>query len=137
MTPGRFSFGAPAMVLFLALAIDISHANDGTGSRAMSQSRFAIDIGDSAGAELTRKARMLKTGDSIESVKSVLGEPTEDTRLIGKKGEFHARVLQYYVRRLDSNLVNEIQDRYISVYFDHTNKLSGVGYKLSAQPETR
>ena len=103
----------------------------------MPQSRFAIDIGDSAAAELIRKGRMLKTGDSVESVKSALGEPTVDKRLIGKKGEFHARVLRYYVRLLDSNLVNEIHDRYISVYFDDANKLFEVGYKLSAQPETR
>lgn len=103
----------------------------------MPQSRFAIDIGDSAAAELIRKGRMLKTGDSVESVKSALGEPSDDKRLIGKKGEFHARVLQYYMRRLDSDLVNEIHDRSISVYFDDADKLFEVGYKLSAQPETR
>ena len=97
---------------------------------------FYIDIGKKAETNLLRKVRSLKIGASVEEVKAVVGEPTEDQMLIGKKGEFHARLLRYYIRELDTG-VNEIHDRYVSLYFDQANKLMGIGYKLTDQLESQ
>lgn len=122
-----------AIMLFV-VGFNTGHAN-GTAMKNQGQ-KFYIDIGKAAETKLLRKVRSLKTGASVEEVKSILGEPTDDQLLIGKKGEFHARVLEYYIRKLDTG-VNETHDRYVSLYFDEANKLMSVGYKLTGQLESQ
>jgi len=123
-----------AIMLFV-VGFNICHAN-GTAMKNQGQ-EFYIDIGKTAEKNLLGKVRTLETGTSVEEAKATLGEPTEDKMLIGKKGEFHARLLRYYIRKQDKGLVNEIHDRYVSFYFDETNKLMSVGYKLTDQLESQ
>jgi len=133
----RRRIGQLALVLSVALGVGVCHAAGETDAKVVEHGRFFIDVGEDAGRDLLRKARALKEGDSVSHVKSVFGEPTDDRKLVGKKGEFHGRVMSYYIRRLDRDLVNETLDRYVSCYFDDADKLTGVGYKLSDQPETQ
>ncbi len=123
-----------AIMLFV-VGFNTGHAN-GTAMKNQDPKSFYIDIGKTAEKDLLRKVRSLKTGTSVEVAKSIVGEPTEDQMLIGKKGEFHARLLRYYIRKLDTG-VNEIHDRYVSLYFDEANKLMSVGYKLTGQLESQ
>lgn len=121
-----------AVTLFMA-GFNACNAN-GTAMKNQGQ-QFYIDIGKTAETKLLRKVRSLKTGTSVEEVKAIVGEPTEDQMLIGKKGEFRARELRYYIRKLDTG-VNEIHDRYVNLYFDKNNKLMSIGYKLTDQSES-
>lgn len=128
-----FSHLLIATMLFV-IGCDICYAS-GTAIKNQDQKSFYIDIGKTAETNLLRKVRSLKRGASVEEAKAIVGEPTEDKMLIGKKGEFHARLLRYYIRQLDTG-VNEIHDRYVSLYFDQANKLMSIGYKLTGQIES-
>ncbi len=113
------------VMLFVA-GFSIGYA-DGTPIKNPQQ-KFYIDIGKKAETKLLRKVRSLKLGTSVDEAKAVVGEPTDDQMLIGKKGEFHARELSYYIRKLDTG-VNELHDEYVVLFFDETNKLTKVIYK--------
>jgi hypothetical protein len=126
-TNRRFLFTHIIAIMLFIVGFNICHAN-GSGMENPEPKSFYIYIGDKAEANLLRKVRSLKTGTSVEEVKSIVGEPTDDQMLIGKKGEFHARELSYYIRKLGTG-VNEIHDRYVTLYFNEANKLTSVGYK--------
>jgi outer membrane protein assembly factor BamE (lipoprotein component of BamABCDE complex) len=128
-TNRRFLFTRIIAIMLLIVGFNVCHAN-GSAMENPEPKSFYIYIGDKAEANLLRKVRSLKIGTSVEEVKSIIGEPTDDQMLIGKKGEFHARALRYYIRKLDTG-VNEIHDRYVILYFDEANKLVRVGYKPS------
>ena len=123
----RYLFTHIIAIMLFVVGFNTCQAN-GTAMKNQGQ-KFYIDIGKAAETNLLRKVRSLKTGASVEEAKATVGEPTDDQMLIGKKGEFRARVLEYYIRKLDKGLVNEIHDRYVTLYFDEANKLVRVGYK--------
>lgn len=134
-TNKRYLIACFIATISFVVGFNTSHAN-GTAMKNQGPKSFYIDIGKTAETDLLRKVRSLKTGTSVEAAKSIAGQPTEDKMLVGKKGEFHARLLRYYIRKLDTG-VNEIHDRYVSLYFDQANKLVSVGYKLSDQLESQ
>jgi len=132
----RFSIATTAIiVVVLAVGTQISRANGDPQVNA-ERLQFYIDIGEKQSAELVNKAQSLTRGASVTSVKATLGEPTSDQKLLDKKGQFRARELTYYIRKLNKSTVNEIHDRYLAIYFDEADKLKSVRYKLTDGKET-
>ena len=77
--------------------------------------------------------KLIKLGDSVQKVKKILGEPTYDQKVANKKGEFKARVLDYYIKKWRQNLVNEKYDRYVSLIFNAENKLMKIISNIDEQ----
>lgn len=50
-----------------------------------------------------------------------MGNPDYNRKLSRKDGTHDARVLRYYIKKFDENLVNEKMDKYISVYFNEND----------------
>lgn len=129
-----YVFALIVATTLVVVGFNACHAN-GTAMKNQGQ-HFYIDIGKTAETRLLNKVRSLKTGTSVDVAKATVGKPTEDKMLIGKKGEFRARLLRYYIRKQDKGLVNEIHDQYVSLYFDKSDKLTSIGYKLTDQSES-
>jgi hypothetical protein len=87
-----------------------SAPNEEVGGR-----RYSFRLSPEEEAAFLHKVDSLRIGDSIDKVKSVLGEPAEDRALVEKSGKFNSRVLRYFVRRIDGSLSNE-HDRFVSFY---------------------
>jgi hypothetical protein len=76
--------------------------------------------------EFFKKLDLIKIGDSVQRVKTVLGEPTYDQKLVGKKGEYVVRVLKYYIKILEKDIVNEKYDKSVRLLFNEENKLTEI-----------
>jgi len=48
---------------------------------------------------------------------------------VTKEGRFVARDLTYYIRKLKKNLVNENFDRFLTLSFDQSNRLTEIWYE--------
>jgi hypothetical protein len=70
-----------------------------------------------------KKINEIKYGDSLLAVKAILGEPNYDEKLVDKMGKFKARVLKYYIKIFEKNLVNEKYDRSVRFVFDSQDRL--------------
>jgi len=79
------------------------------------QYQFKLDEGQTR--RLSDSAASLKIGDSLQDVKNKLGNPDVERDLLGKKGEFKFRSLQYYAARVDIKGSNT-HDKLLSLYFD-------------------
>jgi hypothetical protein len=116
----RINFILIGTAVLLGIGISYSLAN--TTSSTQSSQSFQFELAAEKKALLIKGLSLIKVGDSIERVKEVLGSPTADEELIGKKGEFVSRVLDYYIKRVEANNVN-IHDQMISFYFDRDGRL--------------
>ena len=67
----------------------------------------------------------IKLGDSSEQVISILGHPTYDQLIAGKEADapIRGRSLKYYVRRYEKNIVNEKEDKLVSIIIDNSNRV--------------
>lgn len=67
----------------------------------------------------------IQIGDTSETVIRVLGRPTYDQTVAGKEpsASIRGRSLKYYVRRYERGLVNEKQDRLVSIFVDLSNRV--------------
>ncbi len=119
-----------SVIVWVTVVPSICHAG-GIPGEGTSQKAFYIDIGEAAEMDLVRKVQSLKSGTSVEMVKSLLGEPSVDHRMIGKKGDFRTRILKYAIRQKEKGSLNEPSDRYVSLYFDEADRLTEVKYKLA------
>jgi hypothetical protein len=122
------------IVVYLGMPVGTSYGS-GSPSQDMSSKReYLIDLEEQIRNQLLSSAKSIERGSSVDLVKTKLGPPTEDKRLIDKKGAFRFRSVTYYIRKRD-RLVNEKTDRYVSFYFDESDKLVDIGFKLSEGPE--
>lgn len=68
--------------------------------------------------------KKLRKGDFVLDVKSILGEPDLDQDVANKKkGTLKYRVLEYYIKKFEKNVVNEKYDRSVNLIFDLDNRL--------------
>jgi len=81
--------------------------------------------------QLIKGVERLNLGDTLNQVKTILGEPTEEKDLVDKKGKFHSKLLAYYISRVDTRLVN-IHDRYIGLHFNSEGKLINIQQNINA-----
>jgi hypothetical protein len=85
----------------------------------ISSQKYYFEMDIKAQEEFFKKLKIIKVGDSVQKVKSILGEPTYDQTGVSKeKGEFRARVLKYYIKILEKGLVNEKYDRSVRLIFN-------------------
>jgi hypothetical protein len=88
----------------------------------MATIHYAVELPDSVQRKLIADSEALPLGTSVTDVVKRLGKPQVDRELVKKKGDFLARELTYYLRRVDPVLVN-LHDEYISFRFDRDDKL--------------
>ena len=125
---------ALTLILSVAAGAGVCRA-DGRDADPFEHGPFFIDIGEDAANHVVSRARGVESGATAQRVEAAFGPPTIDQNLVDKKGRFVARELRYYIRKLDRNLVNERHDRYITFYFNKSDQLMRIGYKLSPQLE--
>lgn len=76
--------------------------------------------------EFFQKLATVKIGESRQEVMQQLAPPTADQVLTTKKrNKFIFRELRYDVKRWDPELVNERHDRYVTLYFNEDDRLTG------------
>jgi len=97
------------------------------------QQHFLVHMDEEAKSRLIASARSIARGSSVDDVKKSLGPPYKDDELLGKRHDFRARVLTYYLRKKDSG-ANEKLDRYIIVYFDQQQRMTNIVFKLDESP---
>jgi hypothetical protein len=73
-----------------------------------------------------QKINNIKYGDSVKRVKNILGEPSDDIKLVDKTGVFKARILDYSIKILNKDQVNDKYDRSVSFVFDIGDKLTKI-----------
>src|SRR5258706_2701702 len=91
---------------------------------------YRYERSDMDTSKLIKSIELVKLGDTVAQVKAILGEPTEERDLVGKKGEFNSRLLRYYIKRVDPELVN-ISDKYISLYFNARGGLISIEQNIN------
>jgi hypothetical protein len=100
-----------------------------TKSRNMNDSnnqKYYFEMAEKAQEEFLKNLNSIKIGDSVQKVKNILGEPTYDRKLVGKKGDFIARELSYYIKILEKDLANEKYNLYFLLFFDAENQLEEI-----------
>ena len=98
----------------------MQNKNEGT------KNGYYFEMNDKEIHAFIEKQKSISLNDSVDKVKEVLGQPTLDDKLIGKKGEFVARELAYYLRIWEKGLVNEKRDMVVYFFFDKNNLLKEV-----------
>ena len=73
-----------------------------------------------------QKINKIKYGDSVVRVRDILGEPSNDVKLVDKVGVFRARILTYYIKLLGKDRVNERYDRYVMFIFNINDNLTKI-----------
>lgn len=115
-------------VVFIVLVINsfgddnikMKHRNHG------SVQKYFIEMDKKTQKAFFQRINRIKYGDSIMRIKEIIGEPTCDKKLVGKTGEFKARVLEYYIKKLDKDLVNEKYDKSVRFIFNRDDKLTEI-----------
>jgi hypothetical protein len=127
----------------LAIVVSVSSASAETSKshncevcQMANAKGYLVNLDPKSCRQLLAISETIELGTTVEKIQAVLGLPTEDVRLVGKKGEFRARLTQYYIRKR-SHLVNEKIDRYVSFYFDEHDALFKISYKFSEKPERK
>jgi hypothetical protein len=113
-----------SIVLFI-INCQIAFGNSSAGS-SMKQNdheKYFFEMSETQQKIFFNKLKLLKHGDSIKTIKDTLGEPNYDQKLIGKKGEFIARELIYYIKMWKKNLVNEKYDKSVRLILNSEDKL--------------
>lgn len=113
-----------AILVSLCINITSTYADE-----AKSPVHYQYELNGKERDNLLEKLKTVKIGDSINAVKKVLGNPTQEENLIGKKGEFNSTVLEYYLKRVDIHDSN-INDQLVSLYFDKQGKLREITKSL-------
>lgn len=72
--------------------------------------------------------REIKVGDSYDDVCRRLGSPFDEKIIRGKKYDDPVRGLSvsYYVTKLHKDIVNEIQDKYVTISFNNHKKVTDI-----------
>jgi hypothetical protein len=93
-------------------------------------SDFYIDTPRDKIEEMVNKVESLNVGDSYDKIINILGPPTYDKKMYGKKASspLRHRALYYYIRKYDKDLVNERYDVYLRLDLDNSNQLIRVNY---------
>jgi len=79
--------------------------------------------------EMLSKADALHIGDTDETIIRQLGKPTYDQKLCDKKDVAkYTRVLKYYVKKKDKDLVSELYDQYVRFELDPSGILLKVQF---------
>ena len=92
--------------------------------------KYYFEMAEKDQENFFKKVNLIKIGDSVQKVKSILGEPRYDDIGTSKKGEFIARALSYYLKKLDKDFVNEKYDLYFELFFDAEDKLKDMASNM-------
>lgn len=128
----RFKNKTTINMFFFLLLLLVSFACDTPKGNSMernnvnddSKQKYFFEMDKKTQEDFFKKLNLIRIGDSVQRVKTVLGEPTYDQTGVSKeKGEFRARVLTYYIKILKKDLVNEKYDRSVNLIFNAEDKL--------------
>ena len=116
---------------FLALTILIvslsTHAEKlpNNSQEKIAHQKYEFSLPENERVKLLKNIQLIHIGTSIENVKKILGEPTLEEEMIGKKGEFIAYALSYYLSRISMETVN-VNDEVIDFYFNKNRLLTKI-----------
>mgnify|MGYP001583407589 CR=1 FL=1 len=121
------------LVCFFTLIVGVSSCdNQSTKESSMVYQHepfpkdYYFKLSDKEISEFIEKQKKVALNDTVNRVKEILGEPTHDEILLDKKRKFVSRSLDYYLKKLNKNLVNEKHDMVVYFFFDENNQLKEV-----------
>lgn len=76
------------------------------------------------------KVRSIDVGDSYSRVIEILGKPTYDQNLAAKDNRFRIRVLKYYIRKVERNVVNEKYDEVVWFEIDKDSQVVSISSNI-------
>lgn len=86
--------------------------------------------------KLLENVNNIKTGDTYESVISILGKPTYNQIAMRKENtEKIGRHLSYYAVKWEKDLVNEIHDQFVLISLDNTDRVENIYTKIYIENE--
>ncbi|HVM63016.1 MAG TPA: hypothetical protein VMV72_19310 [Verrucomicrobiae bacterium] len=85
-------------------------------------------------AKLRAAVQGLTIGDDDQKIVAALGKPDYDQKLVKKDGQFVVRVLKYYVKRWEKDLVNENKDRRVRLELDANDHLIRIESNVDGIP---
>ena len=94
----------------------VQHASD-------TVTKYSYEISNVEEERIRKGCSMIQRGDGYERIVSLIGKPQHDNVLRTKEGQFRERVLRYYFKRVDKELVNEKFDKLISLHLDAQGRL--------------
>ncbi len=89
---------------------------------------FSLSVDDEQ--QLLINIDKLKIGDSLKAVKDLLGEANFIEEIRDKRGVFVVKKLDYYIKILAKDFVNDKYDKYCSLEFDLADKLIKINKKV-------
>lgn len=96
------------------------------------KNNYIFEMDKNSQDALLNKAKMLQVGDSVNQVKSILGEPASDQKIINKIGEFKARVFYYYIKIWKEGIANEKRDLYLRIEFDNRDQIIDISSNIES-----
>jgi hypothetical protein len=112
------------VVMFLSNDVAMGNSVESRNMNNLNNQKYYFEMSKKDQEKFFKNLNSIKIGDSIQKVKKILGEPTYDQTIASKeRGEFRARILKYYIRILEKNLVNEKYDRSVRLIFNAQNVL--------------
>jgi hypothetical protein len=110
---------------------------DAKGRQIMSvsqQTNYYFQMDAAKQAKLKSALQQIKIGDDYQKIVAALGKPDYDQTLTTKDGRFVARVLKYYVKRWEKDLVNEQKDQRVRLELDVNDHLERVVSNVDGIP---
>lgn len=105
---------------FLALVL-----LNGESLRARTMTKYPFEMTAHERTQFIAATKTLRIGDQRKRVEDVLGRPTEESILRGKRSSDIVKgvIVTYWIKKNDLNRGNEKNDEYISIVFDNEKKL--------------
>lgn len=90
------------------------------------QTNYYFEMDAASQAKFRSALQEIKIGDSYQKIVAALGKPDYDQTLTTKDGKFVTRVLKYYFKRWEKDLVNEERDRRVRLELDASDHLAQI-----------
>ena len=77
------------------------------------------------------KLHQVHLGDTRHHIEALLGKPWSDNPATRKEdNKFRGRLVKYYIKKIDKNLVNERSDQFVLLRFDSHDQLKSITSKI-------
>jgi hypothetical protein len=99
-----------------------------------SPTSYSHEISEAERERIRKGCSVLRRGDAYQQIVNAVGKPQSDNILATKDGQFRERVLHYYFKRVDKELVNERFDELITMHLDAQGKLKQLSSNVAGIP---
>jgi hypothetical protein len=115
-TSAKFSCLVGLLIFLPSGALSENRVTDNTNKVKVEKAKtvYFFEMKEEDRNAFLNNLEKIKTRDERSVVIKILGRPNYDQKLVDKKGIFKARMLKYYLKKREENLVNEKYDELVS-----------------------